>query len=459
MPHLPFELYQKIVHELHHDPDTLKVTSPASRTFSFLCQQLLFSSIIIRSPIQCCSEYYKFGGPSSAFKNLLQSSPHIGGYVRCIEIFDWPGWTSAESLGCPRHPRWTVKAHWIRDDLNLQFCLPLLKQLEAFTLTYRRAADSDLIWNDLPPSLVSAIQRVLQLSSLIYVDMEHTPLLSLMQHADGNIKHLVIHNETRDFALENTAVSVANRPAVHLESLCIQLPCLIKGVEEALFDSGFLKSNISLRHLKKLALNLDGTLAEHVPVSNLLQECASSLEEIIVCPGLDASEVDPDLHNLQPVDLSKMKSLKLLSVFLEFSNEGIGFIYNQVPWFTNLLRSCSKTNEALEEIIVTFDIEYKPEDDLLGPWNAVADVILDVKYPKLRLLKITFISRYSQGANVVALFEMSDFVKRLRSKKDFVVELQHCFRSTPFVSYFIPNPSWLRLMHRQQPDHDLANWI
>ncbi|KAF9526741.1 hypothetical protein CPB83DRAFT_450038 [Crepidotus variabilis] len=285
MTQLPIELYHKVVQELYNVPETLKATSLTCRSLSNPSQQLLFATITIRSPFRCCSQYqYSFGGSSDAFLNLLNSSPHIANYIRALELFEYPIYPKC---GCAVHPSWwpSIDRSWIKEDNNLQHCLPLLQNLQAFILTYfyaNRFPGEESLDEALSMPVVTSLQQLLRLPSLVHFDMDSFPVFLLLQEAGPNLKHVFMSKTSRNEASLLPASSIGRNnhmPVIHLESLKIGYSSDIEDIRKALSEP---KCNLSLCKLKRLDCSLNGELEHHVPLAKILDACVGSLEELIL---------------------------------------------------------------------------------------------------------------------------------------------------------------------------------
>ncbi|KAF9526743.1 hypothetical protein CPB83DRAFT_908202 [Crepidotus variabilis] len=366
-PHLPLELYDKIISELHSntDSDTLKSLALSCRSLVTPSQKLLFSHIILRSPhTKCCSRMAQFGGTSSAFKILLELSPHISHNVRFLAIFDDPHRSLSESdeMSCPIH----LTTNWFPHDEDLHFCLSAVQKLEAFTFTYASTSVPEPpSWDEVSPTLVCAIRRLLQLPSLIYVDLQHSPILSLLKGTGSTIKHLVMHRVYANPVIEASLTPIIP-PPTYLESLCIEEFCQMDVLVPILLGLGESYRTISLYKLKKLPVTLEvnqSLIKVHQNLQRILEECKDSLQEFILAPSIDVIASPMNAVSFidrfrEPLDLSILKSLKQFITYLEFSNS-IDGIYDSMPWFINLLRCGCADYPSLANITCYLDINYK----------------------------------------------------------------------------------------------------
>ncbi|KAF9526739.1 hypothetical protein CPB83DRAFT_857358 [Crepidotus variabilis] len=453
---LPMELYQKVIWELRNAPDTLKAISITCRSLSSTSQQTLFAAITIRSPFRCCSQYqYSFGGSPEAFLDLLNTSPHIANYIRALELFEYPTYPKC---GCSVHPSWwpSIDRSWIKEDSNLQHCLPLLRNLQAFVLTYsqpNRLPNEESLDEALSMPVVTSIQQLLRLPSLVHFDVDSFPVFSLLQNAGPNLKHVFMSKTSRKEASLLQASSTGHddhMPVIHLESLSIGYWSDIEDVRNALSEP---KCNLSLCKLKRLYCILYEKLEYQIHLSKILDACVESLEELMVhlaSPDTSITESIPGFAKYnEHLDLSAFKSLRRLRVSLQYGQK---YKQNQIPWFLKFLSSLSGLNGALEEITIDFDLEYSPQAEAhLDLWNPLPSVLLSGRYPKLRMLKMKILTETALYGTL-ALFEESDFVRRLREMRGFVVELQvqSTFPRISLSSYLTSDPSWLSTFTKQR---------
>jgi hypothetical protein len=289
MPQLPVELYSLITANIRPDQDsnTLKSSALSFRQLTVPSHQQLFSHVIIRTSEQCCPRFHRFGGSSASFKNLLDKSPHIADMIRCLEIFDFPDWHNLWT--CPVHSTFTVKNSWLSQDENLYLCLPRFKRMEALNLTSLFGRAIEDLWSVAPRALVSALQNIIQLPSLIYIDMEGATLLPTLQTLGSSIKYLTLHNQRGGEHNIRTSAPENKLPIV-LESLNIAPDCDTTDMDPLLLGigTGSVGRGVSLSQLKRLYVSLEIQYELALPfLVKVLHECRNSIEEFVFVPFTD----------------------------------------------------------------------------------------------------------------------------------------------------------------------------
>ncbi|KAF8906745.1 hypothetical protein CPB84DRAFT_1769522 [Gymnopilus junonius] len=124
-------------------------------------------------------EYQKY--PSAAqFETLLRSSPHLGQYVRYLQVLD--GHAEDFDLG---NDEWD---DWLPNDTSLSFCLPHLVQLRGLVISHRQDIP---FWSlqmrmMVESGLVAALIDILRLPSLRLFEIECFPIgfIQLCQSID-----------------------------------------------------------------------------------------------------------------------------------------------------------------------------------------------------------------------------------------------------------------------------------
>ena len=87
---LPEDLYREIMAYLWDDIPSLRACSLASRLITEAAQNLLFSTVAVRSersPLQA-EDGNGLSGSSACFERLLAHHPHIASHIRSIHIID-----------------------------------------------------------------------------------------------------------------------------------------------------------------------------------------------------------------------------------------------------------------------------------------------------------------------------------------------------------------------------------
>ncbi|KAF9526735.1 hypothetical protein CPB83DRAFT_857356 [Crepidotus variabilis] len=432
MAQFPPELFEKIFSELSKDRRTLKACALASRHFTNLSHQHLFRHVLIRSPQQSDVPLHKIGGSASQFEDLLKSSPHIAGYVRCLELFDWPSWYNSQN-------RQTASSHWLPNDSHLHHCLPLLEKLEALVMTYRYITSRD--WKELPAPLLLALYDILRLPSLRYLDIEGPPTLSLLHVAARNVKHLTLYNASEISSdIENLA---AHNGVVFIESLHITHYC-VGTIRPNLTD--LLPSNVSMRKLKKLLLDMRDTELDfsYEILERILQELGQSLEELIILPNSSRSWSADE----NSINLGTLKALKRLRVRIEYEKQPYEREINNIPWFIIFLKKSSGFLEHLETLDIA--IYYEPDPSrtvvnwLVSQWNDLGEVLLNPKLlPSLKTVRMNIACSEMQN-EIWQATKLSNFVKTMQSST-IGFDLQYGLSNQ--VEFYVLNPEWCRSLY------------
>jgi hypothetical protein len=168
MDKLPQELINTIIGHLHDEPRTLRVCSLVCSSLLHTSQRHFFRRIVLLPPN---ARYGRRGDISYSQRLhwLLLRSPHIATYIQELRVHE--GQIHREQ-------------DWIGTDQTLAFVLGKLTHLRRIEL--RR-----LQWNVLPPDLRRSICNVLELPSLVFVEMEHSNFASvddfsnILSHAEG----------------------------------------------------------------------------------------------------------------------------------------------------------------------------------------------------------------------------------------------------------------------------------
>ncbi|KAF9526728.1 hypothetical protein CPB83DRAFT_884696 [Crepidotus variabilis] len=212
---------------------------------------------------------------------------------------------------------------------------------------------------------------------------------------------------------------------IYLESLCIEAQRDLDVLEEALFKRDTRDRGISLRRLKKLVVSIgaDNSLkAADKSLQNILGNCADTLEELVVLPSPHAFFKTFD----EPLDLTKLKSLKHFNAFLELSNYGLSDdFYDTIPCY--MVES----------------------DDILSSLDTLPNLLIGGRFPMLRILNlyISFISDF----RIIEDLKYSAFASRLQSKSGFTLQIQKLDQERSPLLLFASNPSWTRIKYRPQP--------
>ena len=127
-----------------------------------------------------------------------------------------------------------------------------------------------------------------------------------------------------------------------------------------------------------------------------------------------------------PIDLSKLATLRRFSVSLRVLYDA-ETIQTPFLWLNRVLRSSYSTsaNQQLEDILIRLYVSFTHPVvlDILH-WKAIFDTLLEDNFQNLRNLKIFVDGHPEHGDMVVELLENSVDVKRLRARRNLVVDIR-----------------------------------
>lgn len=274
---LPQELNDEILDYLWNDTAALKSCSLARRSFRKTCQKFLFSSIVIYPPS------YKKQWVSTAFQDLLKSSPHLGQHVRYLNIID-------------RHTAPKISDEWLSKDTALVACLPLLTKLRGLVIQYQKYYYYNIpgVWSAMIHSgLVAAIDAVMHLPTFKFLDLTGFPL-DLVKYCP-NLRHLAID----DPILIKVELDLGGdpHPKIQLESLEMfahEIYSLQIIPDADTFDykypEAFVKlcsESVDITKLKRLHASAEGCsqAGGHSLLAYIMHACAGTLQELVFSPS------------------------------------------------------------------------------------------------------------------------------------------------------------------------------
>jgi len=307
---LPCEIYGEIISYLWDSKEALNACSVASRILTSPSQKLLFSRLILPGPPKLIVPQYRHS-PSidlleqsySHFMRLLARSPHIAEYVECLQIIgsapntdDGEQETEDEPFSALMEMFDDEEVHtnqlghhhlcrWLGRDTPLSpCCRPRLRRLKALVIDYVED------WSSISHRLRSIIFYLLQLPSIVYIEIHTFPTAVLTLPISNNLKHLYLGAREKDKKLR--APSTGLLEPIYLESLFVFdaetfLPFLLTNPD----------GRIKVDRLRKLVVDLDvcylgdegeedtSDLITHIMTWTLLQTCAGSLEDLTVRPS------------------------------------------------------------------------------------------------------------------------------------------------------------------------------
>jgi len=261
-------IYGLIVNYASDDQEALKACSLASRTLTAQSQKHLFSRVVLCTPTppgQYASErlqnhrVYDLSGLPDKFSALLDTSPHIGDYIDCLQIINLDDDLS------------DVQKCMYND--SLPRCLPRINKLKALVVFRLN------LWTGFSQEVSSGFLHVLQLPSLIHLDLSPAPMWCLDAIISRNVKHLCIRDEIC-FPSSSLLTPSASMP-IYLDSLLNRNPSSHLHLHNPF-------SQIKLSQLRKLVV-VDHAYSP-IPVTPfLLMLYHDTLEELTIIPDLEGA--------------------------------------------------------------------------------------------------------------------------------------------------------------------------
>ncbi|KAF8907278.1 hypothetical protein CPB84DRAFT_1822509 [Gymnopilus junonius] len=311
---IPQEMREEIIKYLHDDKDTLKAA---------------VSPLAFSSPLAKGNKKHPI---AIQFQKLLRSSPHLGKYVRFLQIFDF----------APRfHALDDESEDWLSKDTVLKFCLPLLGCLRGIVISYRRGHGRAGLYEAWYPStvrngLVGALIQVLSLPSLILFDVEGFPLLGPALWTKHQAS-CVVHDE-------NSQSLSFGSPRGQTSKLCLESLFFNVLDFNPEHNAALVKVNFDFSSLKRLSALAAFEVEGHRQVWEVIKGCLAALEELVFVPCLHFDDGYQD-----PIEWDKLSSLKWLDI--RFHRD---FHERTYEWLIESLKMKSSGNTGAEENTLTF---------------------------------------------------------------------------------------------------------
>ena len=277
---LSLELYDEIISYLWNNKQALLACSVAGRILTVPSQKRLFSRVILPGPHhneRHPSKTHQLGQSYSDFKRLLNRSPHIVGYIECLQIIATSkstecGFDNEKDSEGDAQPRHSL-CYWFASANALPACEPHFHKLKALVV------DCVGDWYRFCPRIRSIISRLLRLPSLVYVALKLFPIPILTQAIGDNVKHFRFRGywETNNKPLPTSTPAVP----IYLESMYItHVQSLLSFM---LTDPN---CRIRVNQLRKVVFNMSNDELEAHPMTwALLRSCADTLEELTIVPS------------------------------------------------------------------------------------------------------------------------------------------------------------------------------
>ena len=471
---LPQELYDEIIGFLWNDISSLRACSLANRIMTLPSQKRLFYCIALRAPLQKLNDDRRIFdnglcGTSYNFRQLLLRSPHIAKYVVSLHIVDrWDDYKSnLETLGgsvpgnmedeiddgeqyigyklangqdmsldAPLVPTSESRFHrqWLPADKFLPLCAPFLCNLRSLSVLY------DNSWYHLSGRVFITLLNRMRLPSLRYlqINSHQFPRTIINQAIGENIRHLILNGYPQH---ESRALQLPHPPLapVYLDSLSIDSRGLL------LFSP---VGRVQFSRLRKLVV----WGSDHMAIWSLLQSCSGTLLDFEISPDhckacqgsahsinlfcflvilqrIRANTSHEDIPD-EPINLGKLAALRRFAVSLWFlSYADSNSIWTPFPWLNKILRSgySAPSGQQLEDISIrihfSFGYQTLARLDILH-WKDTFEMFLEDEFKSLLNLRIFVSTQARIGNKVVEMLENSVYVKRLRARRNLVVDIR-----------------------------------
>uniref|UniRef100_A0A8H7XQL2 F-box domain-containing protein n=1 Tax=Psilocybe cubensis TaxID=181762 RepID=A0A8H7XQL2_PSICU len=271
---IPSEIYEAILNNLHDDKESLVNCALISRQFTYRSQRLLFKRVVLDSPFQRSDKASSVFSPAETFLEAINHSPHLCRLVVDLQISDQressdPEWTYSEANS------------WIRQDLAIAKILPLLSELENFSIIghgYLGRLNFNCWTEDLQSAILSKIPA---LRTLTLDWIRNVPLLIL-----SNIPHLeTLHfsnvNFNTDFPPAVEPLNTTKLTNFYYNShSSSDWPTLYPWLQSE-------NCTVNLKQLTHISMIIDTPMeatAEDVhSMSQVLRGCANTLKYLHIC--------------------------------------------------------------------------------------------------------------------------------------------------------------------------------
>ncbi|KAH9481086.1 hypothetical protein JR316_0005605 [Psilocybe cubensis] len=360
--HLPQELNDEIMHYLWDDTLALKSCSLACRSFRKICQRFLFSSIVIYPPS------YRKQWISTAFQDLLESSPHLAQYVRYLNVID-------------RHTAPKVSDEWLSRDTALVACLPQLLNLRGLVIQYQKYYYYNIpgVWSQMMRSgLVAAIYEVMHLPKFRFLDLTGFPL-DLVKYCP-NLRHLAVDDpiliKVNLGHIDNTTFQKIQLESLEVFAHEIYSLQIIPDADtfDYKYPEAFVKlcnESIDITQLKRLHASAEGCsqAGGHGLLAYIMHACAESLQELVFSPS---NGISWGGEKTETIDWGAMTALRKLDVSFTWEGSDGGYDYTGPwPWFLSVCGQLFPPNVAstLEQfnLHIKYDVEDNDPSLGLGP--------------------------------------------------------------------------------------------
>ncbi|KAF9473039.1 hypothetical protein BDN70DRAFT_937730 [Pholiota conissans] len=374
----PQEIYEDVVGYLKDDPVALKATSLTSFSLIAVSQKYLFSRVVLYPSIMMDRwSSSKKRATSAQLKRVLADSPHLGCYVRSLELHlcadrhQWLGWTS-----------------------SLDFTLHHLSKLQSLVIKVDQASPLSNGYMTRPREdhngverITQALIRTLQIPSLHSLETHYFDT-SILSHC-RNLKEITLSSPIIPRTVSNVVPQTSvDDNLVFLDALRVETSSGSDVGRETRIREVLLDHGISLARLKRLSrvawgVGNDLVLAE---LWDIFSECGDSLESL----ELQTYFTVEDIHSLDTRKF-RLQSLRILHLHL-YSYDPTTSREDQQHLIASLIDLCfpsqdGRTTYVSSELECLTLTEHNIRWDHLLIGNFLVKVLTDrVRYPKFRKL-------------------------------------------------------------------------
>ncbi|PPQ68649.1 hypothetical protein CVT26_002933 [Gymnopilus dilepis] len=430
---LPQEIKEEVIQHLHTNKPALKACALASRALLAPSQKHLFAHILLLPPLN------KRGPNARKLKALLSTSPHLGPYVRFLEVFRYH---SIADLICDSQEDWLAK------DTALAYCLPLLGKLQGLVIDFKtsnfwyESSYEGSVASMVENGLVDALRRVISLPSMVLLDVGGFPF-GLLRHCGSGLKHLTLHTlRNVDLGLACPCVESIPKANFALESLSFTAWDRDRA-EYAAFEKT--RKLFDLSGLKKLSARAHFDAESHRQIWSIIEECSSTLEEFVLVPCDEIGRGAQD-----PIEWDKLSSLKSLDIRMRFEYHGEAAFL----WLLNAVEKISSApaGSHLESILIQVKRKSKAGGGCDAAFLDNLERLLCKKsrFPVLKSVHLRIVAVHEavnpeDGPNLA--YEAEAVAEELAKNEDrrphFKVSLLRD-RREEFHPGFSPDPSWTK---------------
>lgn len=372
---LPYDIVEQILAFLSGDRKSILSCSTVCRSFAALSHVHLFSSIAFKTPPRILPSKTNFIPRTQQFYELLQTSPHLGGFVQSLDIIN----------GVPAHLPPFIPG-WIARDDTLPFILSSLPNLRRFSC---RGDKTFTDWSDLPSPLQHALAEAMRRPALTHLEL--SKFIKIPFHPESFspvLTHLSLSSVGFQDLCRLSSDANPNQGAtgykIQLQSLTVRMTStgfrhLVEWLQHPSCPLG-ISALLSLSTMRRLG-------PDDASIHNLVKHCASSLEELVLSPP---TQWNSQPHRLITPPTSTIRSpLLKLATLPKLRILGLRFVVDKMqqslPGAIALLRSFPSS--ALEEININCHEGSAMTDDVVYQWIQLDALI--TKFARVKTVTVT----------------------------------------------------------------------